>query len=202
MFYNRYQREYDIISSFRKANLLLKETSYGFSMNVEMIFLQPPFSNQKQNHWYLRGIINIFVVLQIFLWQAKILYKSIPFSEDEHENIILTIQSNVYTYLGILLEGRERFEDEILADLKKSQSCVLDTTGKCVLSPSLTLLSREISLNKKDITNMYWYGILDWYSMFIILDIMIHISLYISFLWKVSSVENEMIFISFSWSFY
>ncbi|XP_004511982.1 extra-large guanine nucleotide-binding protein 1 isoform X2 [Cicer arietinum] len=61
--------------------------------------------------------------------QAKILYKSIPFSEDEHENIILTIQSNVYTYLGILLEGRERFEDEILADLKKSQSCVLDTTG-------------------------------------------------------------------------
>lgn len=61
--------------------------------------------------------------------QAKILYKSIPFSEDEHENIILTIQSNVYTYLGILLEGRERFEDEILADLTKRQSSMLDTTG-------------------------------------------------------------------------
>lgn len=61
--------------------------------------------------------------------QAKILYKSIPFSEDEHENIILTIQSNVYTYLGMLLEGRERFEDEILADLTKRQSSVLDTTG-------------------------------------------------------------------------
>ncbi|KAK2426607.1 extra-large guanine nucleotide-binding protein [Trifolium repens] len=61
--------------------------------------------------------------------QAKILYKSIPFSEDEHENLILTIQSNVYTYLGILLEGRERFEDEILADLKKRKSSVLDTTG-------------------------------------------------------------------------
>ncbi|XP_027359630.1 extra-large guanine nucleotide-binding protein 1-like isoform X3 [Abrus precatorius] len=61
--------------------------------------------------------------------QAKILYKSVPFSEDEHENIKLTIQSNVYAYLGILLEGRERFEDESLADLKKGQSSVLDTTG-------------------------------------------------------------------------
>ncbi|TKY70525.1 Extra-large guanine nucleotide-binding protein 1 [Spatholobus suberectus] len=62
--------------------------------------------------------------------QAKILYKSVPFSEDEHENIKLTIQSNVYAYLGILLEGRERFEDESLGDLKKRQSSVLDTTGK------------------------------------------------------------------------
>ncbi|CAI8588790.1 unnamed protein product [Vicia faba] len=61
--------------------------------------------------------------------QAKILYKSIPFSEDEHENILLTIQTNVYTYLGILLEGRERFEDEILADLKERQTSVLDTAG-------------------------------------------------------------------------
>ncbi|KAJ1415241.1 Zinc finger, FYVE/PHD-type [Sesbania bispinosa] len=61
--------------------------------------------------------------------QAKILYKSIPFSDDERENIKLTIQSNVYAYLGILLEGRERFEDESLADLKKRQPSVLDTTG-------------------------------------------------------------------------
>ncbi|QCD90957.1 extra-large guanine nucleotide-binding protein 1-like [Vigna unguiculata] len=61
--------------------------------------------------------------------QAKILYKSVPFSEDEHENIKLTIQSNVYAYLGILLEGRERFEDESLGDSKKRQSSVLDSTG-------------------------------------------------------------------------
>lgn len=61
--------------------------------------------------------------------QAKILYKSVPFSEDEHENIKLTIQSNVYAYLGILLEGRERFEDEILGNLRKKQSSVLDTAG-------------------------------------------------------------------------
>ncbi|XP_017606154.1 extra-large guanine nucleotide-binding protein 1 isoform X1 [Gossypium arboreum] len=51
--------------------------------------------------------------------QAKILYKDVPFSEDERENIKLTIQTNVYGYLGILLEGRERFEEESLAEMRE-----------------------------------------------------------------------------------
>lgn len=51
--------------------------------------------------------------------QAKILYKDIPFTHDERENIKLLIQSNVYGYLGILLEGRERFEDEALNEMRK-----------------------------------------------------------------------------------
>ncbi|KAK7406606.1 hypothetical protein VNO78_08235 [Psophocarpus tetragonolobus] len=79
--------------------------------------------------------------------QAKILYKSVPFSEDEHENIKLTIQSNVYAYLGILLEGRERFEDECLGNLKKSQSSVLDTAGASPKLDNKTIYSIGPRLN-------------------------------------------------------
>lgn len=57
-----------------------------------------------------------------YFYQAKILYKEIPFTEEERESIKFIIQSNVYGYLGILLEGRERFEDEALNEMKKTVS--------------------------------------------------------------------------------
>ncbi|GFP85477.1 extra-large guanine nucleotide-binding protein 1 [Phtheirospermum japonicum] len=55
--------------------------------------------------------------------QARVLYKDAPFSEDEHEHIKLVIQSHVYSYIGTLLEGRERFEEESLNELRQKQSC-------------------------------------------------------------------------------
>lgn len=53
------------------------------------------------------------------LKQAKFSYKSKPFSPDECEDLKHIIQSNIYRYLGILLEGREQFEEEVLADRRK-----------------------------------------------------------------------------------
>lgn len=45
--------------------------------------------------------------------------------EDERENIKVIIQTNVYGYLGMLLEGRERFEEEALAVMNTKQ-CVVE----------------------------------------------------------------------------
>ncbi|KAA3465359.1 extra-large guanine nucleotide-binding protein 1-like isoform X2 [Gossypium australe] len=82
--------------------------------------------------------------------QAKILY-NVPFSEDERQNIKLKIQCNLYGYLAILLEGRERFEEEVLLENRKLQfadgpsssggASQIDGKTKYSLSPRLKAFS-------------------------------------------------------------
>lgn len=56
---------------------------------------------------------SVLVTLRLnFLLQAKLLY-NVPFSENERQNIKLVIQSNLYRYLGLILEAREIFEESL-----------------------------------------------------------------------------------------
>ncbi|KAJ8747643.1 hypothetical protein K2173_012819 [Erythroxylum novogranatense] len=78
--------------------------------------------------------------------QAKIVY-NIPFSEEESQNMKFTIQTNLYFYLGILLEGREHFEQESLKGkrIRCDGQCVtsVEETGQTVysISPRLKAFS-------------------------------------------------------------
>ncbi|KAK3021768.1 hypothetical protein RJ639_045090 [Escallonia herrerae] len=52
--------------------------------------------------------------------QAKFMYNG-PFSEDERHGVKFMIQSSLYRYLGILLEGRQQFEEECFAEMRRKQ---------------------------------------------------------------------------------
>ncbi|KAK1405670.1 extra-large guanine nucleotide-binding protein 1-like [Heracleum sosnowskyi] len=76
--------------------------------------------------------------------QAKLLYK-VPFTENERQNMKDVIQSNLYRYIGILLEERQRFEEETLNETRLKS---INESG-----PSGTP-----DFDQTDKTNMYTIG--------------------------------------------
>lgn len=78
--------------------------------------------------------------------QAKILYNA-PFSEDERQEMKSIIQSKLYNYIGILLEDRERFEEESLNKMRMGHADQLGSSG--IQNTDLICEENIYSINKR-----------------------------------------------------
>ncbi|KAJ1440324.1 P-loop containing nucleoside triphosphate hydrolase [Sesbania bispinosa] len=126
-------------TKFACAILSLPVPSNSVTPSDEGVTANKDSIHQKNLHKFLlvgsanSGACTIFK-------QVKLLY-DVPFSENELQNIKMVIQSNLFNYLGILLEGRENFEEESLLKNRKrwpiNESTSYGNTGDNVHTTTL-----------------------------------------------------------------
>ncbi|CAA0835741.1 Extra-large guanine nucleotide-binding protein 3 [Striga hermonthica] len=89
------------------------------SSNLNFTGKLSPSASNGNTEVYMNG--REITKLELRILKAKFLYGS-KFTPEERQDMKLMIQSNMYKYLSILLDARERFEEEDLLERRRQAS--------------------------------------------------------------------------------